>query len=247
MESPMEKWYRAAGARYSVRSYAADPTDEQLASLRETAASLSARGVRIEVMRDERAFAGMLGGKIKGTSTFAALISRGAQPEAAGYIGEAFVLECTSMGLGSCWLGANFSKAALKKALPLTQGEALVCVISIGTAAEPYVERKRRTMGELTELSKEAYDALPEWKRCALACARRAPSAINAQPWSFDPTGEGIIVENIAWNFGWGRLDCGIAMLHIELGAAHCGVTGEWSEDKTQNAFRPSSGAQGID
>ncbi len=239
MESSMEKWYRAANTRFSVRSYAADPTNEQLSVLQETADMLSARGVRIVVMRDERAFAGLLGGKIKGTSTFAALISRGARPETLGYIGEAFVLECTSLGLGSCWLGASFSKAALKKALPIEQEETLVCVISIGTAAEAYVERKRSTMAELTELSKETFDALPEWKRCALTCARRAPSAMNAQPWSFDPTGEGIIVENIAWNFGWGRLDCGIAMLHIELGAAHCGITGEWSEDKTQNAFRP--------
>ncbi len=239
METAMERWYRATRARFAVRSYAADPTEEQLATLRETAGMLSARGVRIEVVRDEAVFTGMFGNKIKGTNSFAALVSRGARPETAGYIGEALVLEATALGLGSCWLGINFSKGGLKKAVPCEADEKLVCVISLGKSAQEYVQGKRRTLEELTELAPEEYGALPEWKRCAIECARMAPSAVNAQPWSFDAAGEGIVVENIAWNFGWGRLDCGIAMLHIELGAAHCGVTGEWREDKTLNAFLP--------
>ncbi len=240
MESPMERWYQATRSRFSVRAYASDPTDAQIASLRKTASMLSARGVRIEVMKDERVFRGLLGNKIKGTDTFAALLSRGARPETAGYIGEAFVLECTAMGLGTCWLGANFSKQGIHQALAAGEGEKLVCVVSIGVPAEKYVERKRRTIEELTEITKEEFEALPEWKRAAIACARLAPSATNGQPWGFDPSGEGIGVENVAWNFGWGRLDCGIAMLHIELGAAHCGVLGEWKEDKTVNTFLPA-------
>ncbi|HWQ57641.1 MAG TPA: nitroreductase family protein [Clostridia bacterium] len=243
METAMERWYRVTKARFSVRSYAADPGKEQLAALKKTASGLSARGISIEVVRDEAVFTGMFGAKIKGTGTFAAIISRGARPETAGYIGEAFVLEATALGLGTCWLGANFSKSGIKRAVPLAHDEKLVCVISIGVGAEDYAARKRRTIEELTEIPKAEFDALPEWKRCAIECARRAPSAVNTQPWSFDPTGEGIAVENVAWNFGWGRLDCGIAMLHIELGAAHCGVFGEWREDKTINAFVPQRGA----
>ena len=245
MESPMERWYGAAGARFSVRSYAAAPTDEQLAALKQTAATLSARGARLVVTRDDAVFSGLLGKKIKGTDAFAALVSADARPETAGYIGEAFVLECAAMGLGTCWLGANFSKAGLNKAVALAQDEKTACVISIGVSAEKYVARKRRSLAELTEISEEEYAALPEWKRCAIECARMAPSAMNAQPWSFDPSGEGIGVENVSWNFGYGRLDCGIAMLHIELGAAHCGVFGEWREDKLTNTFLPAAQTKG--
>ena len=241
METAMERWYRATRARFSVRSYASDPAKEQLLALKKAASSLSARGVEIVVAQEEAVFTGMLGAKIRGTDTFAALVSRGARPETAGYIGEAFVLEATALGLGTCWLGANFSKGALKKAVPPAHDEKLVCVISIGVSAEEYAARKRRTIEELTELTRAQYDALPEWKRCAVECARLAPSAVNAQPCSFDAAGEGVVVENVAWNFGWGRLDCGIAMLHVELGAAHCGVFGEWREDKTLNAFLPQS------
>lgn len=239
MGSSMERWYAAVDARYSVRVYDFDPTAAQLEALRAAADALSARGVRIDVVQDEAVFAGMLGGKIKGTSTFAALICAGARPETAGYIGEAFVLEATAMGLSTCWLGANFSKAGLKKAVPLAHEEKLVCVISAGKGAQAYTRRKRRSIEELTELTLEEFEALPQWKRTAIECAQRAPSAINAQPWSFDPAGEGIAVENTAWNFGWGKLDCGIAMLHVELGAAHCGISGEWREGKDQNIFVP--------
>ena len=240
MESPMERWYRATQSRFSVRAYTADPTDAQLAALRQTASQLSAKGVRIDVLRDEHVFTGMFGAKIKGTSSFAALFSRDARPETVGYIGEAFVLECTALGLQTCWLGVSFSKQSLHNAIKLRQGEKLVCIISMGQCAEGYVARKRRTVAELTEITDEQFANLPEWKRCAVACARMAPSAINAQPWSFDTDGPGIGVENASWNFGWGRLDCGIAMLHIELGAAHCGVRGEWKEGKNVNTFLPS-------
>jgi hypothetical protein len=239
METPMERWYKATQARFSVRAYTSDPTEAQFAALRQAASQLSARGVRIDVMRDERVFTGLFGKKINGTNTFAAILSRGARPETAGYIGEAFVLECTSMGLHTCWLGASFSKQGVSKAIRLHEGEKLVCIVSIGQSAEKYVARKRGTIAELTEINDEQFARLPEWKRCAVECARMAPSATNAQPWSFDTSGAGIGVENVSWNFGWGRLDCGIAMLHVELGAAHCGVGGEWKEGKDMNTFLP--------
>lgn len=239
MDSTMEKWYRAASERFSVRQYGGGPSDEQFASLLNTARTLSARGVRLEPKRGQEAFRGLLGGRIRGTDAYAALISNGARPEEAGYIGEAFVLECAALGLGSCWLGASYSKGGVNSAVRLNEGEKLICVISFGVAAEEYAARPRRSVAELTELSRDEYDALPEWKRTALLCARIAPSALNTQPWSFDPTGEGITVENISGNFGWGRIDCGIAMLHIELGASHCGVYGNWDEGQVFNTYMP--------
>jgi hypothetical protein len=58
-----------------------------------------------------------------------------------------------------------------------------------------------------------------------------APSAMNRQPWGFGIEKNSITVSvkdhgpefNVAR-----RLDCGIAMLHLELGALNKGVRGHW-------------------
>ncbi len=42
-------------------------------------------------------------------------------------------------------------------------------------------------------------------------------------------------------NFGFGMLDCGITMLHLELGAAHGGVAGDWTLDGDDAIFHPTS------
>ena len=71
----------------------------------------------------------------------------------------------------------------------------------------------------------------PGWARTAAEAARLAPSATNRQPWSFDIHVDGITVsvKNTGMEFNVSkRLDCGIAMLHIELGALHGGTRGEW-------------------
>ena len=241
MAGSMERWYQAAQRRYSVRAYSAGPEEGQLEALRQMAEALSARGVRIFVGEDDDIFSGLLGSKIKGTKAFAAFISQGAAPSAVGYIGEAFILECAAMGLDTCWLGMNFSRAAAMSAAGVQKGEKLEIVTPIGISAGSYIERPRHSLEELCELTKKEIEMLPEWKRCALECARRAPSAINAQPWSFDAYGRGIEVERISSNFGYGKLDCGIAMLHIELGAGHCGVAGDWKENGDRAVFLPNN------
>ena len=71
----------------------------------------------------------------------------------------------------------------------------------------------------------------PQWIETALRAARIAPSAINRQPWRFhvEPDSITISVDNPRFTFGISkRLDCGIAMLHIEVAALDCGVRGRW-------------------
>jgi len=65
-----------------------------------------------------------------------------------------------------------------------------------------------------------------------LTTATFAPSAHNRQPWRF-AAGPGTVEVRMA---GSGdverfpkRLDCGIAMLHLELGARAAGKSGTWS------------------
>ena len=64
-----------------------------------------------------------------------------------------------------------------------------------------------------------------------MEAARLAPSAVNRQPWRFYMEPNGITVSVDSSLVEWGiskRLDCGIAMLHIEVAALDCGVKGKW-------------------
>ncbi len=241
MEQNMERWYNAVGQRFSVRKYGGAPSEEDMKSLWETANLLSVRGVRITLLRSETFFTRSLFsyGIITGTDCLAAIVSNGAEPETVGYLGETFALECAAMGIGTCWLGLpQFKRAALKE-LKLEDGEKLAIVMAFGVPAQKYIGRPRKGLDKLTGLSQAALIDLPEWQQRALECARLAPSARNAQPWEFVTDENGIAVYRTNENFGFGKLDCGIAMLHVELGAAHCGVSGEWEKTEMGNLFRP--------
>lgn len=244
----MERWYNSVGQRFSVRKYAGDPSEEDWESLKQTAAMLSAKGVRIALGQARDAFLPnfLWLGKVKGTGSFAALIAdKQTQHTSIEYMGEAFILECAAMGLGTCWLGASYNKKnvqeTISREIELLPGEKIVCIISVGQPNEKYTARPRKSLEELTGLQTAALSELPEWQQRALECARLAPSAVNAQPWKFYVDGDTLAIKNTSWNFGFGMLDCGIAMLHMELGAAHCGVCGEWRITPGGAVFKPSA------
>lgn len=232
MDLNMERWYKAIKKRVSIRKYSCDPSKEEYEILKEAAECLSCDEARIVVGRKSGIFDPLIGRTISGTNTFAAVISRGRDEDEylAGTVGEAFILECTAMGLGTCWLGLSFNKQVASSCIKLKNGnEKIRCLISIGHFDEmPQNKRSRKTVYNITGLGEKAYARLPEWQRCAVEAGRLAPSARNVQPWEFDVLKDSIQVACVSRNFGYGALDCGIAMLHIEVGAAHCGVYGSW-------------------
>ena len=67
--------------------------------------------------------------------------------------------------------------------------------------------------------------------RNIIEAARLAPSAINRQPWGFNIENDGITVfvriRGPDFNVSK-RLDCGIAMLHLEITAGSLGIKGKW-------------------
>jgi hypothetical protein len=74
-------------------------------------------------------------------------------------------------------------------------------------------------------------DADENWVKTALEAARIAPSAGNRQPWRFDIEEDSITVSTSSRKKEFRisrKLDCGIGMLHIELGALVSGVKGSW-------------------
>ena len=238
----MERWHSATQARFSVRRFKAEPGEEERLALEEAAAGISARGVRIIIGEDARIFKPIFlwYGKITGTKCFAAFV---AGPEASlhslGYLGEAFILEATALGIGTCWVGASYHKRLAESLVDLQEGERIVAVTPLGIAAETYAGRPRKSLQELTGLNQEQLQALPEWQQSALSCARLAPSAVNRQPWRFLPGEGGIELIQTGSNFGYGGVDLGIAMLHIELGAAHGSVSGTWQESDGSVLFVP--------
>lgn len=244
MKINMEKWYMSIRKRISVRNYSGNPDKNEIAYLKELAEYLSCESVRIVVGKKAGIFDPMIGKTIRGTETFAAVITDGSEDSdyAAGSAGEAFILECTSMGLGTCWLGLSYNKSIARSSIKLNdQNERIRCLISIGHYdGEQHKNRNRKIIYNLTGIGAEEYKLLPEWQRSAAEAGRLAPSARNAQPWEFDILEDKIRIACISRNFGYCGIDCGIAMLHIELGAAHCGVYGDWSVKDGMPVFTPN-------
>ena len=158
--------------------------------------------------------------------------------EAVGYTGEGIILEATSVGLGTCWVGGFFRPDVVNRQIPIANNERVLAVTPVGIPRDSfsfeeklmtgfgYMHRRKRLSEMVTGTPKH------EWMKTALEAARLAPSAVNRQPWRF------VIGDNsISVNLDEGRdsykiarrLDCGIAMLHLELGARHAGATGKWT------------------
>lgn len=234
-------------ARTSRRVYDGRlPSDELLAPLEAVCRGFRPfPGARTALVRESSGpvFKGIVGsyGKVRGAPLYAAFIADTAvahSREAVGYAGEAFVLEATALGLGTCWVSGFFRPGPAAARVPLNSGERILAVTPVGFAVDglTFVERsmkaivkaeRRKTLEELT-LSGGFGEP---WQRAAVESARLAPSAVNRQPWRFrlepgavalelDEAGPGTVEAK--------RLDCGIAMLHLELGALSAGVEGSW-------------------
>jgi nitroreductase len=182
-------------------------------------------------------------GKIRGAQTFVAILGKSIGlhvAEKAGYTGEGIVLEATACGLDTCWVGGSFRREAVGDMASANPGERVYGVIPLGYGEKRvrFTERlftgfgrmhQRKSLAELVTETRDN-DVQP-WMVEALKSARLAPSAFNRQPWRFSTALNSItvMVDNKGSDHGMSRLvDCGIAMLHIELGALAHGVNGEW-------------------
>ena len=173
-----------------------------------------------------------------------------------GYGLEAIILHATSLGLGTCWLGGNFTRSSFAKRIGAAAAEIVPAVAAVGYAAENdrARDRLRRLARSDTRLPWDALfcradGATPLAEAAAgpyatpLTMVRLAPSASNRQPWR-------VVRDGSAYHFylprtpGYGRgtlpftllgladlqrVDIGIAMCHFELTASELGLTGEWT------------------
>lgn len=250
MKIPDVKWYEAIKVRRSRRQFNGQPIDTQRErQMLDFIDELNSRvdGFRAVFVKEnpDKVFRGAVGsyGKIKGAPAYVAFVGDMSDPnvqEKAGYLGECVILEATSAGLATCWVGGFFDQNEVKAQINLIPGERVLAVSPVGFTEEKYNLEEKLMSGlagshkrkSLSRIAKRvSVEKWPYWVSNALEAARLSPSAVNRQPWRFIVSEDSIVisVDNRYFSFGISkRLDCGIAMLHFHIGALKAGVQGNW-------------------
>ena len=250
MDISFSTWHAAIEKRRSRRRF--DPnlsiTPETVAALEKVCSEFtpfpSARS-RLVTESSDSVFKGVIGGygKVKGTHTFIAFVGDMNDEfvqEKVGYTGEGIILEATALGLNTCWVAGFFRREIVTSLIEVTKTEQVLAITPVGYAREreSWEEKLMGRFGRshnrlplsklIRGLPREQWS---NWVNPALEAARVAPSAINRQPWGFDLQDDGITVfvrtSGPEFNVSK-RLDCGIAMLHLEVAAVNSGCRGEW-------------------
>jgi hypothetical protein len=249
MDLPVESWYKAIFIRKSRRSFIDQPLDPAVVEglSRRFAAFRPFPGARVAIVPrpPEAVLRGLVGnyGRITGAPAYAAFIGEISAPDihaAVGYVGEALILEATALGLATCWVSGFFRPDAVRAHLDVAATERVFAVTPVGRAVDELTGRDRiyRALARsdsrkpLSELVGESATPLEPWQQKAFEAARLAPSAGNRQPWRFS-AGPGFVEVGAAGGRDNDRfskrLDCGIAMLHLELAARTEGRAGVWT------------------
>ena len=250
MDIPFSRWHLAIKKRRSRRHFDPHRSIEpdilaKLDTLCNQFTPFPNTRSRLVTKSVDNVFKGIIGsyGKIKGAPAFIAFIGDMNSPfvqEEVGYTGEGIILEATALGLNTCWVAGFFRPESVASLVEIGSKERILAVTPVGYARkfESLEEKlmtgfgrthKRLPVSKLVSgLGKEK---LPDWVRASLEAARLAPSAVNRQPWGFNVEDDGITVfvrtSGPEFNVSK-RLDCGIAMLHIEVAALSSGVKGDW-------------------
>ena len=157
---------------------------------------------RVVVVRDvpDIVFTGFVGSYGRVLRAPSALLMVGTETarsfqEGVGYLGEAAILEATSLGAGDV-LDRRFLRQTVASTLvPLAPGERVLAISPLGYAAprpragERMMKRvvgahKRKAREEIAPGFDE--ESWPAWAAEGVRLARVAPSAVNRQPWRFE-------------------------------------------------------------
>jgi len=263
MDIPSSRWYPAIEKRRSRRHF-----DESRPIESDTLSALDIVCKRFRLFPNARSclvtelvkgvFRGIVGsyGKIKDAPAFVAFIGNmdsASVQEEVGYTGEGVILEATALGLNTCWVAGFFKPESVASLVEIKSNERVLAVTPVGYARrfESLEEKLMTGFGRTHRrlpisrlISGPGRDELPEWVKASIKAARLGPSAVNRQPWGFDVEDDSITVyvRTTGPEFNVSkRLDCGIAMLHIEVAALNCGVRGDWQFLKAPQVARFSA------
>ena len=260
MDIPFSRWYPVITGRRSRRHFdASRPIETDTLSALDTVCQQfnpfrSARSCLVTEPANNvtRSIIGSYG-KMDGAPAYIAFIGNMdsiSVQEEVGYTGEGIILEASALGLNTCWVGGFFRPEKVASLIEIKSNERVLAVTPVGYAhsGESLGEKLMTGLGRTHRrlpvsrlASRVEWDELSQWGKTAIQAARLAPSAVNRQPWEFDIEDGGIVVR--IRNHGpeitvSKRLDCGIAMLHIEVAALDCGVRGQWQLLKSPRVAR---------
>ena len=170
--------------------------------------------------------------------------------EAFGYSFEMLVLYAKSLGIGTVWLGGTMNRPAYEAAMELSEDEMMPCASPLGYPAKKMSLREsmmRKAIKADERLPFEelffdgSFDApLTEEKAGELSypleMVRRAPSAVNKQPWRAVVAGNAVHFY-LKRSSGFAahekldmqRIDMGIALCHFDLAARELGMKPSFS------------------
>lgn len=246
-------WYDAIPVRISRRTFDGRPVaPDLLGGLRiHVEAFRPVPGVRVELVESapHDLFTGYAGGygKIRGAAAVAAFIGPEGADAAAGYVGEAFVLETTRLGLDTCWVAGSFDRKRTAATFSTGEGECIFSITPVGyaMARQPVDERAMRTLARASTrkpLSVLAPGAdggsWPAWAAMAARAARLAPTGGNGQPQRLRFEEGTLVVGSAPKTYWTAPIDLGIVMLHAELGALRGGMRGRWEQADAPDTAR---------
>lgn len=183
-------------------------------------------------------------GLISGMPSLIALAGNAKDPDLkrkVGYYGEFIVLECVSLGLGTCWISGTYDRRECMKSIEMSEDEDLVCVIAVGNAAEnksvkeQLVSRLNGRKQTFDELLTEKDSSLPLWVASGIEAARLSPSAVNGKPIGYRFRDDQLTVFIAKKNHGVEEVDLGISMANFQIGALHSQKEGIWKN--TENGY----------
>jgi hypothetical protein len=232
-------YLKAIEQRVSTRSYLGTAIDKEKLSvlIEEIDNGNKKYGLSISFLEDGSDAFNTFGksyGMFKGVRSL--IVMKGPQndihlKEKLGYVGEKVILKATSLGLNTCWVGGSFERQ--NPIFMVSEGEELVCVITIGIAAD-----KKSLIGNIINKIKRTKDieefytsdnAVPHWFIAGINAVQKAPSAKNSQKVQFSYN-DGIVRASVPDSYRFDLVDLGIAKLHFELAAGGSFSLGNNSE-----------------
>lgn len=152
-------------------------------------------------------------GRLKNCKNYIALIGKkdNLLDEKIGYFGESIVLKAQQLGLNTCWVAGTYKKSIVKATI--NKDEKLVCIIALGYGVGNGVNRKSKTIKEVTE----SID-YPDWFKRGIEFSLLAPTAVNEQKFKFTYIDENT-VKAVKGKGKMTSIDLGIVKYHFELGA----------------------------
>ena len=227
----MNEYLTAMKKRRSRRKYENIPIDSQcVKNLRESIDlynEISGLKMKLVIGGGDELFDGFRKsyGLFVGVQNYIAVISDANvsdRMEKEGRFGEKLVLEATSMGMSTCWVGTNYDRTSAMKLCG--ENDMLDCVIAIGYSDEKHSLKERmmeygmKKQNKTIESLIEADSHVPEWFQRGMNAVYLAPTARNLRPFVFKYE-NGEVSAFCTGQTDTAMIDLGIAKLHFELGA----------------------------